>query len=78
MSATGFSRLLLESLLLQLSHYATFGKLGMSSRSQETINNYTNWLKPFIKWLEDKSSSGYLHITSQMLTEYLDDRYARG
>ena len=50
----------------------------MSSRSQETINNYTNWLKPFVKWLEDKSSSGYLHITSQMLTEYLDDRYARG
>ena len=50
----------------------------MSSRRHETINNYTNWLRPFIKWLEDKSSSGYVHITSQLLAEYLNDRYARG
>ena len=78
MSATVFSCLQLESSFLQLSHYATFGKLGMSSCRPQTINNYVNWLRPFIKWLEDKSSSGYLHITSQMLTEYLDDRYARG
>ena len=50
----------------------------MSSRRHETINNYANWLRPFIKWLEDKSSSGYVHITSQLLAEYLNDRYARG
>ena len=50
----------------------------MSSRTQETIDNYTNWLRPFIKWLEDKSSSGYLHITSQLLAEYLDSRFAHG
>ena len=50
----------------------------MSSRSQETVDNYTNWLRPFVKWLEDKSSTGYLYITSQMLAEYLDSRYAHG
>ena len=50
----------------------------MSSRSQETIDNYNNWIRPFIKWLEDKSSTGYLHITSQLLAEYLDSRFAYG
>ena len=50
----------------------------MSSRKQETITNYTNWLRPFVRWLEDKSRTGYLHITSQLLTEYLNNRYAHG
>ena len=48
----------------------------MSSRRQETIINYNNWLRPFVKWLEDKSRAGYLHISSQLLAEYLDGRYA--
>ena len=50
----------------------------MSSRRQETIINYNNWLRPFVKWLEDKSRAGYLHISSQLLAEYLDGRYAYG
>ena len=50
----------------------------MSSREYKTIINYNSWLRPFVRWLGDKNKAGYLHITSQLLAEYLDDRYSHG
>ena len=46
-----------------------------SSRKEVTVKNYETWLWPWVRWLEENSRTGYLHVTAQVVKAYLDHKY---
>ena len=47
----------------------------LSSRLDVTVDNYENYLRPWVRWLRDSSDRGVIHVTQHVLKLYLDKRY---
>ena len=44
----------------------------LSTMKSVTVDNYANWLRPWIRWLEERSGRGQLDVNAQVLKVYLD------
>ena len=50
----------------------------ISHKKKVTVDNYKQWLTPWVAWLECKQDRGAVNVDSHVLKTYLDGRYLGG
>ena len=50
----------------------------LSNRKQVTNKNYEEWLRPWVKWLQETPDRQAMVVNDQLLKIYLDKCYLKG
>ena len=50
----------------------------ISHLKKVTVDNYEQWLTPWVAWLESKQDRGAVNVDSHVLKTYMDGRYSDG
>ena len=50
----------------------------ISHKKKVTVDNYKQWLTPWVAWLESKQDRGAVNVDSHVLKTYMDGRYLGG